>query len=298
MYKIVFLILISLTTIFAQSAGSSGLSFLKMGFGARNIALGDAGAALSNDVTALYYNPAGLADSYNGEVLLMHNEWIQDVRSELLGASFKLFNIPFAVGFNVTTVKDIEVRTKPGEPDSKFNANYFFGSLSTGFYIIENISVGASVKYLYEGLFSDEATGIGFDFGAKYSTPVNGLSVSASIKNLGSMSILKNEESKLPSEMRIGTAYSFEIPDSKFSFIAAGELQKYLQTEDIHLNFGGEILFNKMFALRAGYQSGYISKNLTGGVGLNWGGLSFDYAVSPFSLQLGTGHSMSVSFRF
>ncbi|MBZ0200173.1 MAG: UPF0164 family protein, partial [Ignavibacteriaceae bacterium] len=102
MYKIVITVLLSFTTIMAQSAGSSGLSFLKMGFGARNIAMGDAGAALSNDVTALFYNPAGLADSYDGEVLLMHNEWIQDVRSELLGASFKLFNIPFAVGFNVT----------------------------------------------------------------------------------------------------------------------------------------------------------------------------------------------------
>lgn len=298
MYKILFLALFSVTSICAQSAGNSGLSFLKMGFGARNIALGDAGAALSNDVTALFYNPAGLAEAYNGEVLLMHNEWIQDVRSEILGASFKIFNVPFAVGFNITTVKDIEVRTKPGNSDSKFNANYFFGSLSTGFYVIENVSVGASVKYLYEGLFSDEATGIGFDIGAKYSTPFKGLSVSGSVKNLGSMNILKNEESKLPSEMRLGTAYSFEIPDSKFSFVAAGEFQKYLQTDDIHLNLGGEIIFNKIFALRAGYQSGYVSKNLTGGIGLNWGGLSFDYAISPFSLQLGTGHSMSVSFRF
>ena len=32
-------------TMFAQSAGNTGLSFLKYGFGARNIAMGDAGTA-------------------------------------------------------------------------------------------------------------------------------------------------------------------------------------------------------------------------------------------------------------
>jgi len=34
MNKIIFIFLISFTTIFAQSAGNSGLAFLKLGFGA------------------------------------------------------------------------------------------------------------------------------------------------------------------------------------------------------------------------------------------------------------------------
>ena len=132
---------ISSLAIFPQSAGSTGLSFLKFGFGARNVAMGDAGSVVSNDVTALFYNPARLAGNDNNEIMVMHNEWIQDIRSEILGAKTTLFNLPIALGFNVTTVNNIEVRTKPGNPESTFNANFFFGSLSTGFFLTKRQNI-------------------------------------------------------------------------------------------------------------------------------------------------------------
>ena len=79
---LIILLLISAIS-FAQSAGNSGLSFLKFGFGARNIAMGDAGVAASNDLSALFYNPSRLVSTEMNEVMFMHNEWIQDVRSEV-----------------------------------------------------------------------------------------------------------------------------------------------------------------------------------------------------------------------
>src|ERR1039458_3772004 len=156
--KMIFLIFLAFNSLLAQSAGNSGLSFLKLGFGARNVALGDAGTALSSDVTALFYNPAALAINPASEIMIMHNEWIQDVRSEILGARTLIFGLPVAVGFNITSVNDIEVRTNPGDPITKFNGNYFFGSLSTGHMIFDNFYFGASLKYLYEGIYVDEST--------------------------------------------------------------------------------------------------------------------------------------------
>jgi len=41
--------------------GTTAGEFLLLGAGARGAALGGAFAALSTDITALYYNPAGLA---------------------------------------------------------------------------------------------------------------------------------------------------------------------------------------------------------------------------------------------
>lgn len=286
------------STIFPQTAGNTGLSFLKFGFGARNVAMGDAGSEVSNDVTALYYNPARLAGNSGSEIMVMHNEWIQGVRSEILGAQTTFFNIPFAFGFNITTVNDIEVRTKPGNPISTFNANFFFGSLSTGFFITKDISFGLTWKYLYEGIFVDEATGWGLDFGLNYITALDGLSLSGVIKNIGSMNKLRNEKTKLPVEVRFGPAYKFAIPEQKLDIVVAGEYLKYTATQDNHLDFGAEVWYNNIIALRGGYQTGYISKGFTAGIGLNWGNLSFDYALSPFALDLGTGHSLSVSFRF
>ncbi|GAB4300882.1 MAG: hypothetical protein Kow0098_28660 [Ignavibacteriaceae bacterium] len=283
---------------FAQSAGNSGLSFLKFGFGARNIAMGDAGNAVSDDLTALFYNPAKLKAGTGSEILLMHNEWIQDVSSEVLGVKSDLFGLPVALGFNVTTVRDIEVRSKPGPAESTFDANYFFGSISTGFRVYKQMYFGISGKYLYEGLFTDEATGFGFDFGALYSEAFEGLDLSAVVKNLGSMNKLRSSETELPTEFRVGASYRVQKAMKDFDFIIAAEYQKYTSSDDSHLNFGGEIFYDNLFAIRAGYQTGYESRSFTGGIGLKWGMLKFDYAFLPFALGLGNANLFSLQLHF
>lgn len=298
MKKILLLFILASTYIYAQSAGNAGLSFLKFGFGARNIAMGDAGASASNDLSALFYNPSRLALIEKNEVLIMHSSWIQDVNSELFGIKWNMFGLPWAIGLNYTNISDIEIRTRPGEPDSKFNANYFFGSLSTGFYVWEQLSFGVTIRYMYEGLLSDEANGWGFDLGLNYETPFKGLSLSTVIKNIGSMNALRNQETKLPTDFRLGTAYNFSVESTKLDFIAVAEIQKYLDTDDIHFNLGGDIVYDQIFALRVGYQSGYEAKSFTGGIGLMWGNLRFDYTYMPFSLDLGNANLFSLQFKF
>ena len=295
---IIIILVLSSLSLQAQSAGNNGLSFLKFGFGARNIAMGDAGTSVSNDVTSLFYNPSSLAGKEDSEVMFMHNEWIQDVRSEVGGIRSVLFGLPVALGFNLTSVSDIEVRQKPGDPETTFDASYFFGSISTGFFIVDEISFGTSVKYLYEGLFTDEGTGWAVDFGVTYFTPLKGLTATAVYKNLGSMNALRKESTELPAELRIGSAYNFDLSDSDFGITAAGEFQRYTLEDDGHFNLGGEVVYNKVIALRAGYQSGYEVRGFTGGIGLIWGNLNFDYAFVPFSLGLGSANHFSLGFKF
>jgi hypothetical protein len=202
------------------------------------------------------------------------------------------------LGFNVTSVDGIEYREIPGEPITTFDANYFYGSLSTGFFVTDEISIGTTFKYLYEGLLNDEASGFGFDFGLSYSLPFRGLTASAVIKNLGSMSALRNVETKLPTEFRFGSAYLFSLEDSKIDLTVGAEYLKYIDADDNHFNFGGEVLYNKLIAARAGYQTGFESRGFTAGIGLMWGSLKFDYAFLPFSLGLGNANLFSLQFKF
>lgn len=296
MKRILLVIALISFSVSAQDAGSTGLSFLKFGFGAKNIAMGDAGNSLSNDVTSLFYNPAKLSLYPESEIMLMHNEWIQDVRSEVIGARTILFGLPVAVGFNVTTVSDIEIRQRPGAPDATFNANYFFGSLSTGFKITDAAGTGISLKYLYEGLYEDEATGYAIDLGFYYLTPVEGLTASAAVRNLGSMNKLKEEETKLPSEIRAGVSYDAPVSD-QFELLTGIEILKYFESST-HVNIGAEIMYDNIIALRGGYQTGFESRGFTGGVGLIWGSLHFDYAFLPFSLGIGNANLLSLQFIF
>lgn len=296
--KILLIIILFSSLGYTQSAGNTGMSFLKFGFGARNIAMGDAGNIFSDDLTGLFYNPSRLASTNKSEVMFMHSEWIQDVRSEVIGVKTELWDIPFALGFNVSAVDGLEYRDMPGDPITTFNANYFFGSLSTGFFLTNDLSFGATFKYLYEGLLNDEANGYGFDFGFNYLSPIKGLTASTVIRNIGSMNAFRYEETKLPTEFRIGGAYNFPLQDKKLDFTGGAEYLKYLNTEDNHFNFGGEILYNKLISARAGYQTGFESRGFTAGLGLIWGNLKFDYAFLPFAYGLGNANLFSLEFKF
>jgi hypothetical protein len=298
MKKILFTILLISSVSFAQSAGNTGLAFLKFGYGARNIAMGDAGSSASNDLSALYYNPSRLVSFEDNQAMFMHSEWIQDVTSEVGGIKWNMFNLPWAVGFNVTSVADIEVRERPGEAISSFNANYFFLSLSSGFKVIKDLDFGATVKYIYEGILNDQSVGYGLDFGLNYFTPVKGLTASTVIRNIGSMNALNVVGTTLPLDFRLGGAYNFNVQPSKLDFILTGEFQKYLDNDDIHFNTGAEAVYNETFAARVGYQTGYEARGFTAGIGIEWGSLRFDYAYTPFSLGLGNANQFSLQFSF
>ncbi|RJP58946.1 MAG: hypothetical protein C4543_07480 [Ignavibacteriales bacterium] len=297
MKKILFTLIIA-TSIFAQSAGSSGLSFLKSGFNARNIAMGDLGVASAHDVSALYYNPALLADYVSPQLTFSHNQLMQDVSGQMLGASFPLFGLPFAFGLNTTSVSGFEMRTRPGEPESTFNVHFFNASLSTGFYLYEKLSFGMTVKYLYENLFSDDASGLGFDLGVSYKNIIEGLDLGLSYRNMGSMEKLRNVETELPTDLRIGAAYNFPLTSIQSDITLTGGMQKYTKSEDTHLHVGAEIFYDNLIALRGGYMSGYESKGLTAGLGLLWNGINFDYAFVPYDYGLGDSHIISLMYTF
>ncbi len=283
---------------FAQSAGNTGLSFLKLGFGARNVAMSDLGVVGVNDLTALNYNPAQLSTLTSPELSFTHNSLFTDVSSEMFAAGFSAFGLPFAIGINTTSIANIEVREKPGPALSTFDAHYFMGSLSSAYQIDENVSAGISLKYLYENLYTDDANGIGFDVGVTYKGLVEGLELGASLRNLGSLNKLRNEETKLPKDLRFGGAYSFHFDSVKTGLNIIAGYQKYLDINENHLHIGAEGVYNDFLFLRAGYATGYDSKGLSAGFGLKWNSLNIDYAYVPYKYGLGDSQIITLTYKF
>ena len=65
-------IVLALPTIpFSAGPGTTAANFLKIGIGARGVAMEGAFTTLANDGTALYWNPAGLAQIDETEILAM-----------------------------------------------------------------------------------------------------------------------------------------------------------------------------------------------------------------------------------
>lgn len=297
MKKIIVLIIFAVS-VFPQDAGKTGFAFLKNGFGARNIALGDFGIAGNSDVTALNYNPANIALNPGYRIFVSHNEWIQDIRSEMVGASFKFLGIPMAAGVNTTSISGIEVRHNPGDAEASFDAQYFFGSLSAGYAVTDNLFAGATIKYLYEGIYSDDDSGLAYDFGVTYMNLIDNLELAASVRNLGSVNKLRNESTKLPSDFRLGAAYDFDIQSVASTLKILGGIQKYTEQEDIHFHGGAEVTYSEILSVRLGYITGWESKSISFGMGVFWNSINFDYAYTPFDYGLGSGHTISLMYSF
>src|SRR5207245_6987374 len=79
--------------------GSPAGEFLLLGAGARGTALGGAFAALTTDVTALYYNPAGLAQMTRPSIMVSSYKYVADTRYSWVG-----FGLPLAGGSKVIGV--------------------------------------------------------------------------------------------------------------------------------------------------------------------------------------------------
>src|SRR5580765_949262 len=65
-----------------QRAGTSSGSFLKIGVGARAVALGESFVAVANDPSTIYWNPAGLASLQRQEIQFSHAGWPADINYE------------------------------------------------------------------------------------------------------------------------------------------------------------------------------------------------------------------------
>jgi len=62
-----------------QRAGTSSATFLRIGVGARAVAMGETFVAVANDPSAIYWNPAGLASLQRRELSISHVQWPADI---------------------------------------------------------------------------------------------------------------------------------------------------------------------------------------------------------------------------
>jgi len=283
--------------------GSSGMAFLKLGVSGRGVSMGDAMSSLVEGAAAAYYNPAGLvpSDPANArtQLMFMHKAWIQDSRTEFLGAAMPLGERS-ALGASVvtTTVSDIEVRTRPGPADATFTARNFSAGLSYAQGVGEDIRLGITAKFLYEKILVDESSGYAIDFGAQVKMPVENLTAGLAVANLGTMSKLESEKTSLPAMLRVGPAYSIAFSDNEYTVNLAVDYMNVFPEKHSYMNTGAEFLFGRILAARGGYQFGSEGRGLSLGMGVYYGIVGLDYAYSHLAQDLGNTHTLSLAVTF
>jgi len=155
--------------------------FLKIGVGARALGMSNAYVANANDVTAGYWNPAGLTQmSSDFQFSFMHSEYFAGIAAyDYAAFATKIDTMSsFGVSFIRFGVDDIPNTTQlidsEGNIDfnrvSSFSAADYAGLISYARKMnVEGLSLGANVKIIHRnvGDFA-EAWGFGLDAGARY----------------------------------------------------------------------------------------------------------------------------------
>ncbi len=101
------------TTIFAQTkVGTTAASFLEFGVGSAASGMGNAYTGVSEDVSAIYWNPARIAYLNSIQFMFLHNPWLVGISYNFLGAVIPIENIG-VLGFGITILNsgDIEETT-------------------------------------------------------------------------------------------------------------------------------------------------------------------------------------------
>ena len=302
----------------AGGPGTSAAPVLKLGFGARPIGLGEAFVSVANDVSALHYNPAGLAypafdDGIQSqgryEALASQAILVQGVSMTQLG----LVRRPFGLSLTHMTLGGIEQRTaETADPEGKFGASSLALGASYG-RMVGPIGVGATAKLIRETIGSYSASALALDLGALHRFEKVPVSVGISVANLGRGLRYIDLTSPLPTIVRVGASYGMT---RAFPHTLSLQLD-FPRDSGVVMRLGGEYLGFGPIALRGGYQTvasdqrqastgkalGSTASGLTNFYGLFVGaGLrtkygNLDYALVPYG-ELGTAHRLSFSLKF
>ena len=274
-----------------STQANTGLTFLTFSSLPRGNALGEAFTAVSGDLTAAGYNPAGLAGMTQFQFAFMHKAWVQDVYLNYGAFAFPYRNSLFHWSLTLSTAPEIELRDSPTtEPLGIFDANDV--ALSFGWAKkIRSLDVGLTGKWLYEKIYTYSASGWGVDLGAQYG--YRDFRFGASILNLGPAMKFRQEDFSLPTLYRLGASYL--LPEHYFdgNWLLLADFVKP-KGFDPYVNLGMEYSYEKRFFARLGYKGGEANQSdFAFGLGVRYKKYTVDYSYIPFKLNLGNSHQIA-----
>lgn len=299
--------------------------FLSLGAGARSAALGGAGTALADDVTAGYYNPAALSElDYLQAAIFHESRFSGQINYDYLAAALPLDSLQTiavsAIRLGLDGIKDsrnaLDDANGNGiiDEDDRIDESRIvvggaadwavFGSYSRR--INDRLSVGGNLKLLYRTVLEHTGWGVGIDLSALYK-PIDNLALGATLAD-ATKSLMTwdtgNQEFIVP-QLRLGAAYRGQVVehhavtpvvDVALRFEGRGETTMLdIAVASVDIGAGLEYSFRDRAFVRGGYSE---LGQLTLGAGVKLPKLNIDYAfVRPSADQESFGPSHRVSLR-
>jgi hypothetical protein len=266
--KIILLLLVVCSPMAAQLAGSAG-GFVRMGFGARGIAMGNAMVAVNDGEISSYYNPALAAFSQDRVISVSASLLSFDRYLNFLSYTQSIKpTAGISLGIINSGVRNIDGRDEDGQPTDIYSTteNQFYLAFSNR--VDKRVALGVSVKLYYGKLFDQvTSTTVGFDLGG-YVQVTDNLGIGATIQDLNSKYTWNTQqlygqpdgrttEDNFPTLRKIGAAYTLfgeeDVlhPRGRSLVILSAEFENSSLNSNI-FRAGGEYSPIETFSIRAG----------------------------------------------
>ncbi len=174
-----------------SGVGTRGAEFLTIPVGPRGVAMGGAFRAVVDDISAIYWNPAGLGFLSRPEALLTVIERPLDISYSYGAVAVPVWDQKMVLGAFISVLNsgDQEITTEI-QPDGT-GAFYSAYSLSAGgslaYNFSDRFSAGITVKNVHEDIYGITQDAIAFDMGTNYHDELLGVPVrlAFAVTNIG-----------------------------------------------------------------------------------------------------------------
>jgi len=249
-----------------QRAGISSLQFLKIGVGARGTAIGESMVAVANDVSALFWNPAGAVLAEQNGLMVSHSEWLVGLKHDFLGVTYHLTPADL-IGLSMTTLRTDDIPVTTETQPFGTGAYYHYSDLAVGVTFSKKMTsqfnFGTTIKYVEETLDKVKIKTVLVDLGTYYATGFGSLRIGVAVSNFGP-DVAPAGNAALLDGTVVNSFQSFSPPTLFKVGVAFEPLQteQHRITTSVQLNhpndnaenirFGIEYEWNHWFFLRAG----------------------------------------------
>lgn len=288
---------VALLLLFGVASGN----FLETEVGARAMGMGGAFMAVADDVTALHWNPAGLAGLDGIQIFGMRTSVysVDGLTEDSVLASYGQGSRGYGLGWMRTGADDPELDEVLYNEDTLLAG---FGTETP----IEHLSAGVTVKrYSIDAPGYEPGNDPGYTSGGDdaYAGDIGCLyrrgrwSVGATVRNIGEPKLqlisttAEEDLDPIVSELRLGGSYLFrEVMLMAVEWRAPREVPGYYENQ-YTINLGTEVWFYDAFALRAGMNRDRI----TAGLGVKTKHVRLDVALLS-ERRIGSLYRLSAIF--
>ncbi len=281
------------------NAGTTGFNFLKIGVGARAMALGGAYATATGDPESAAWNPAGLWGIDERTATLSFNRYLVDSQAGFVSVTLPAQKRVWSISANYVTYGTMQRTDGEGVDLGSFSAADMAAYLSLAQPVWRDwLTLGGSLKAIYSNIDEFSSDAYALDLGLLIRGPLQGMHLGASLSNLGFVRSAYVGEFKdsLPVHMRLGLSHRPAHMPIPMLLLADFNLPN---DSDPYLSLGLEIKLINGLYVRPGYslqQAGSADEEamgLSAGAGFAAKRYRLDYAYSSYA-DLGDVHRVSI----